>query len=43
MVSPEKDNWQTAMQDEVNSLNEIPTRTLVDKPQRGKVLTGRWL
>ena len=41
MASPEKDKWQSATQEEVNSLNDYSTWTLVDRPKNRKVITGR--
>ena len=41
MASPEKEKWQAAMQDELNSLNDNSTWTLVDRPKVKKVITGR--
>ena len=43
MASPEKEKWQAAMQDELNSLNDNSTWTLVDRPKDRKVITGRWV
>ena len=43
MASPEKDKWQSAMQEEVNSLNDNSTWTLVDRLKDRKVMTGRWV
>ena len=43
MASPEKDKWQSAMQEEVNSLNDNSTWTLVDRPKDRKVITGHWV
>ena len=43
MASPEKKTWQAAMQDELNSLKDNSTWTLVDRPKDRKVITGRWV
>ena len=43
MASPDKEKLQTAMQDELNSLNDKSTWTLVDWPKVRKVITGRWV
>ena len=43
MASPEKEKLQAAMQDELNSLNDISIWTLVDRPKDRKVITGRWV
>ena len=40
-LASREDKWQTAMQDEVNSLNDNSTWTLVDSPKERKVDTGR--
>ena len=43
MASPEKDKWQSAMQEEVNSLNGNSIWTLVDRPKDREVITGHWV
>ena len=41
MVHPKKNKWQTAMQDEVNSLNDNSTGKRIDRPKDRKVFNGR--
>ena len=43
ITSKEKDSWQAAMQDEINSLYENKTWVLVEKPKNKKVINNRWV
>ena len=43
MASPEKDKWQSAMQEDLISLNDNSVWTLVARPKDRKVITGRWV
>lgn len=43
IMSDEKENWQTAMQSEMNSLYENETWILVEKPENKKVINCRWV
>ena len=43
ITSKEKDSWQAAMQDEMNSLYENKTWVLVEKPKDKKVINNRWV
>jgi transposase InsO family protein len=43
IASPNRDNWQQAMDEELNSLSENKTWNLVPRPKNHKVLRGRWV
>lgn len=43
IMSKEKNEWQAAMQDEMNSLYENKTWVLVEKPKDKKVINSRWV
>ena len=40
---PEKEQWMATMALEVKSLEATGTWTIVDRPQSGKVIPGRWV
>ena len=43
MQSPQKQEWLTAMQQEMKSLDLNNTWTLVQRPKNTNILTGRWI
>ena len=43
LASPERKQWEQAMQEEYDSLLENQTWKIVDRPANRKVLTGRWV
>ncbi|XP_054713665.1 uncharacterized protein LOC129223124 [Uloborus diversus] len=42
-VSPEKTEWESAMSDEIQILNEWEVYEIVDRPPKAKIIGNRWV
>ena len=41
--SPDREQWENAMQDEISALKENKTWVLVDRPEKRKIINNRWV